>query len=151
MLCCWICGVLVVGWSLSWSSWAACWQDDILGGPEEGDWCQLGCWGEGSDVTSTYPSPRMGCLLNHNYPAGVASLSDLADPVPQIPAEGEQACEVEWMWECLWPIAVGLASADLPCRPSLVMCLVNSWHSCLMHSSCSLWGSKLGATAHSPL
>ena len=122
-----------------------------LWGLWEGDWHQLWHWAEGLWCHLDLFLPlEQECLLHANYPAWVSCFSHLAIPIPRGPAEGEQACEMEWMWESLWPLKEGLANLVSLCRPALALCLASSWCSSLMHLSCCLWGNTLGPIACSP-
>ena len=136
---------------VSWSSWATCWHFGIVGGLGDSGWDQLGYWGEGLQCHLNLSLPlEWECLLNPDDPAGVSSFSYLATSIPQGPAEGKQAHEMEWLQECPQPLKEGLADLVLLCRPALAMHLASSWHSFLMHLSCFLQGSILGPTACSP-
>ena len=148
----WICRVLVVGWGIYRVVELLVGRIGLWGGLGKGYWCQLGHWGEGLSCHLDLSLPlEWECLLNPDHPAGVSSFSHLAESIPQGQAEGEQTCEAEQLWEHLLPLAVHLASLDLPSRPALAMHLATSLCIPLMHSSCCLWGSMLGTTAYSPL
>ena len=58
---------------------------------------------------------------------------------------------MEWLWEHLLPLAVGLVGTGLPFRLAQAICLVSSWHRSLIHSSCHWWGRTLGTTTHPPV
>ena len=96
------------------------------------------------------PVPRMGTPSWLWLSQRSVSFSHLATSVPWGPAEGEQAYEMEWLWEHLQPLEEGLADPTSLCRLALAICLASSWYSSLTHPSCCLWGSTLGTMTQSP-
>ena len=149
------CHALLIYWwvlgcrrrlSMEWQSHSSVGQD--CGGLGEGDRCWLGYWGEGlwHCLDLCLPLKSEHHPLKLDCPAEVSSLSCLADSAPPRPTWGDWVCKAEWPWEHLWLLKEGLAGPVLLHRPALVMCLMSSWCSSLMHSSCCLWGCMLGTT-----
>ena len=122
------------------------------GGLEEGDWHQHRHGGEGfwCCLDLFPPLEWVHLLLNQDHPIKVSYLSHLVNSFPWGLAEGDWVHEVEWPWEFLQLLVEALAGPVSLCRPALVMHLLSSWCSSLMHSSCCLQGSILGATTYSP-
>ena len=135
----------------SFIEWLSC----LSGGQDhrglgEGNWHLLGHWGEGLQCHLNLSlSLEWEGLLNSDCPTGVPSFSHLATSIPWGPAEGEQACGMEWLEECLWPLKAGLADLVSLCRPALAMHYKSSWCSFLMHLSLCLWGEHW-VQSHAP-